>query len=222
MKKNILIIIGIMLTLNINVKALTYGGCEYSQITRLKSIVSNINISYDYYINNDNAYFNITLNNLVPEIYFVDVKNDKTYTYNNTINGEITINGNKHIDGSYKFYSAIASCKGVSLGTKYYKLPKYNTYHNSNMCKGIENYSLCKKWADISYSNYEVEELIKRYKAGYTNSDDGNERQVIYEKGVFDYIIDFYVKYYYIILMIIIIICTLIMLIKRKRNKFDL
>ena len=29
-------------------KALTYGGCEYSEIARLKSLVSNVNIIYDY------------------------------------------------------------------------------------------------------------------------------------------------------------------------------
>ena len=29
-----------------NIGALTYGGCEYSDISRLKSLLTNINLSY--------------------------------------------------------------------------------------------------------------------------------------------------------------------------------
>lgn len=224
MKKNIFIIIllSMFLLFKVEVKALTYGGCEYSQISRLKSIVSNINLSYDYYIQGNSAYFNITLNNLVPEIYFVDVKNEKTYTYSDTNNGEIVIYGNKYTNGSFRFYSAIDSCKGIKLGTKYYKLPKYNIYHNSKMCEGIQNYSLCKKWANITYSYTELENLIEKYKNGEQNNIAEEKQEVIYEKSIIDYIVEFYVKYYYIVLIAIIIICTVIMIINRKRNKFDL
>ena len=224
MRKNIFIILllTVFLMLNIEAKALTYGGCEYSQISRLKSIVSNVNISYDYYVHNSSAYFNITLSNLVPEIYFVDTKNDKTYTYSDTKNGEIVIYGNKYTDGSYKFYSALASCRGIKLGTKYYKLPRYNIYHDNKICEGIENYSLCKKWANISYSYYELENLINKYKNGENDEKVEENQTVIYEKSIVDYIVEFYIKNYYFILLGIILICIIIMIINRKRNKFDL
>ena len=53
MKKNIFIVvlISILFSLGSKTEALTYGGCEYSKISRLKSIVSNINLSYDEHIN---------------------------------------------------------------------------------------------------------------------------------------------------------------------------
>ena len=48
MKKIILILL--LSFMFINSSALTYGGCDYSTVSRMKSIVKNINISYDYTI----------------------------------------------------------------------------------------------------------------------------------------------------------------------------
>ena len=53
-KKACLILLFLFFSLfNIKASALTYGGCAYSDVARLKAFVSNINISYDYYIQNN-------------------------------------------------------------------------------------------------------------------------------------------------------------------------
>ena len=52
------------------ISALTYGGCDYSDVARMKSIVTNINLSYDYKIIDNEAYFDVTLSNLTKDIYF--------------------------------------------------------------------------------------------------------------------------------------------------------
>ena len=44
--------------------------CTSSDKAKLKKIVSNVNISYDYEIVNYKAKFKITFNNLTPDIYF--------------------------------------------------------------------------------------------------------------------------------------------------------
>lgn len=204
-----------------NVFSLTYGGCEYSEISRLKSYVTNVNVTYDHYIVNNRAYFNITISNLLPEMYFIDSNTNKTYTYNNSVNGEIVINGVSRTSGNYKFYSALSRCYGVKLGVKYYKMPEYNYYYNNELCKGLEHLSVCKKWADINYSSTDFKRIIEEYKESLNNTDN-EENEIIHEKTYFDYIIEFYVKYYYFILIGIIVVCVIIMKIEKKKNSFDL
>ena len=46
----LILLISVYFFNNFTIKALKYGGCEYSEISKLKSYVSNVNISYDYYI----------------------------------------------------------------------------------------------------------------------------------------------------------------------------
>jgi len=223
-KKTIYIImtIGLFFAFNIFGKALTYGGCEYSQISRLKSLVSNVNISYDYYMVGNEAYFSVTLNNVVPGIYFVDSKTGKTYNYNNTIDGEITITGYKSTNGNYKFYSELSDCRDVKLSNKYYKLPAYNIYYTDSLCKENRNHSLCQKWANITYSYDEFKNYINKY-----NNKDKVEIQDetienVYEKTYLDTLVSIYVNYYYYILIGIILVCVTIMIISRKKNKFNL
>ena len=207
---------------NSNIKSLTYGGCEYSQISKLKSYVSNINISYDYYIENNKAYFNVTINNIVPGIYFIDSATNKKYYYNNTMDGEITIKGYANSNGNYKFYSALPECYGIKLGNKYYSFPSYNRYYESDICKQNRTYSLCQKWVKITYSYDELETKINEYNKNKLEKDETTEENIVYNKTILDTIVEFYVKYYYIILVGIIAICIIVMVINRRKNKFDI
>ena len=206
----------------INTSALTYGGCEYSAVSRMKSIVKNINISYDYSIINNEVSFSVTLNNLTPDIYFYDNTTKKNYYYSDTNNGEITIyNYRNGVSGSYKFYSNNPSCLKVSLGTKYYNLPVYNRFYGSSMCADIQNYSLCQKWANIKYTNYEFEKLIEEYKSQKEQIE--NEKPIVeYEKNIIDKIIDLYIKYYYYFFGVLIIVCSTIIFVYNKKNNFKL
>lgn len=222
MKKNILLIITLF-TLPVNIFGLTYGGCDYSIVSKLKSLVTNVNISYSYRIENNNAYFDIKLNNLTPDMYFYDVSNKKNYYYSDTNNGEITIhnyisNGNT---GTYKFYSAKNECYGISLGSKYYKLPNYNIYYGSELCEGISNYSLCQKWATVNYSYDELKTLIDEYK-NRINKEDIIDNNITYEKGFLNKLVDFYINYYYYLLISIIVIFGIIIIINKRKDKFKL
>ena len=205
----------------INSSALTYGGCEYSTVSRMKSIVSNINLSYDYEIINNEANFSVTLNNLTEDIYIYDDVTGKNYYYSDTNNGEITIYDYKSGSGSYKFYSNNSSCRGISLGTKYYNLPKYNKFFNSALCSDIPNYSLCQKWASIDYSQEEFEKLVSEYKTKSTDSIEKIEN-IEYEKTLGDIITEWYINYYYYLLGGIIVICSIIIFVSNRKNKFKL
>lgn len=202
-----------------SVKALTYRGCDYSTVAKLKSLINNINISYTYEIKNNTAYFDLTLNNVPKDVYFVDSKTRKEYTYEDTKNGEITIKGYNNVqDGQFRFYINNGICDETKLGSKYYKFPIYNYRYKSELCKDISNYSLCKKWISKEYTDYEFEQKILQYKEKL-NTNEENET-VTYEKDLITKIVDFYIKYYYYFLPLLIIVCMLIMYISKKKNSF--
>lgn len=221
MKKKMLLLIITILFIKIDISALTYGGCDYSSISRLRSLISNVNISYDYKFVDNLVYFDVTLNNIPPNVYFIDSNTNIKYTYYNTQDGEITIYNYNGYSGNYKFYSALDACYGISLGTKYYKFPKYNYYHNDPLCKDIPNYSLCKKWANVTYSHDEFEQLIIKYKEKTEDNSD-IEDNVRYKKNPLDVLVDLYINYYYYYLGSIIIICLIIIIVKRRKERFKL
>lgn len=223
MKRKIIVSILLVISLfyKINISALSYGGCEYSEVSKLRSFVSNINLSYDYYMTDGGPYFNITISNLTPDIYFVDSFSGSAYYYSNSYDGEIVIKNIKNTSGNYKFYSAKEECYGIKLGNKYYKLPAYNNYYDDDLCKQNPNFSLCQKWVKVNLSREEFKEAIEKYYA--KEETQGKEDSVVaYEKTILDQFVNFYTKYYQVLLISIISICVFIMLVERKKNKFDL
>lgn len=219
MRKILFLIITIFI-FSIDVKALGYGGCDYSIVSRMKSLVNNVNISYDYNVTNDQAYFNVTLNNITPEMYFVDSLTKKTYTYSDTQNGEITIYNYSGTSSNYKFYSALRECTGIKLGTKYYSFPIYNAYYNSDLCSDIPDFSLCQRWVNKDYSYSQFQKLVNDYKDSLVV--DEEEDIVEYKKTFIDIIVEWYVNYYYYLLPLIIIVCGTVIFVNRRKNRFKL
>jgi len=222
MKRKLIIIIMIVMFINCNCKALGYGGCSYSEISKLKAFVSNVNISYDYYISNNRAYFNLTINNIVPNVYFVDSHTGNTYTYNDTTEGEITLYNYNNFKGNINFYSALSGCYGIKLGTKYYKLPQYNKFFEDPLCLENRNFSLCQKWQKVTYSYSEFKNKIEEYNKRLENNEVVEENDVEYQKTMLDKFVSFYTKYYYMLLGGIIVICVGIMVISSRKNRFDI
>lgn len=221
MSKKIIILI-LSLFIQTNIYALTYSGCDYSYISKLKKITNNINVSYDYRMENNYSYFDVTINNITPDMYFVDTQDYKTYHYSDTNNGEITIKNYTGNSGSYKFYTSKTECNNVLLGTKYYKFPTYNQYHNHKLCEDIPNYILCKKWVEINLTESEFEDKILRYKDSLIEDEENIEDKIEYKESNFNKFIDFYINYYYYIFIVIILVCSIIIVIKRKKDSFKL
>lgn len=224
MKKNIIFVtvtIGLFFSFINEGKTLTFGGCEYSKIARLKSLVSNMNLSYDYYLDNNEAYFNITVSNMAPDIYFVDSQTGIIYTYANSVDGEIVINGYKNSAGNYKFYSAISECYGIKLGSKYYNFPVYNYYYDTPICKENRNFSLCQRWVKVTYSYSELKKVVNEFNKKKEMLEETKQPNIEYKQTYLDLIIKIYIKYYYFILLGIIFICVVIMYISNKKNRFD-
>lgn len=223
MRKKILVVVLLLVILfkTNTVNAIVISSCKTTTLSNLKSIANNINLSYTYEIKNNNAYFKVTINNLINDIYIVDSLGNK-YIYNNSNNGEITTKEYYNVEKiKFYIYSNVNDCMNDLLLTKYINLPIYNIYFNDPLCNGIENYKLCQKWYNQTLSYEEFVYEINKYKSidEIDTTKEINRKDV---EGLFDIMFNIYIKYYYIILPILIVSCLIIMYIKNKKNKFNL
>ena len=201
-----------------NALGVSYRGCDSSEVARMKALVNNINISYDYEMI-DRPIFTITVNNMTSEMYFVDSATNKEYRFSDGNNGEIIIGGySSGSSGRYKFYSSNSNCSGLSLGSKYYNTPHYNNYYNDPLCEGL-NISVCNKWGSVNYTRDEFENLINGHK-----EEEKEEiiKNIEKNRSFTDAMVDFYIKYYLYILLSIIVVCISIIFVSRKKDRFNI
>lgn len=221
--KRILLIICVLLLAPKVAFARSKTSCDYTLLANLKKLASNINVTYTYYIKDNEAYFDVTLTNLQENIYFTDNFN-RTYYYNNTLGGVITIPGYRSGKVTFTFYSNDSECLNEKLSVKYANLPYYNSFYNYEECKGIEEFSLCQKWSKSNYGYDEFRERTNKYKQSKNNSEVNNNE--IISKNWFEKIVDLYLSYYYIITPLFILAVLGIMYsikyIKYRLNRFNI
>lgn len=206
--KNIFVLI-LLLILPFKVNA--YGFCKTEDSIRLHKLANNVLANYSYYEVNGNLRFKINIYNLNPDLYIYDSAKRKEIT----AKSEITIDNygaGKSIE--YKIYSNLNYCKGQYISSLYVTLPSYNPYYKDELCKGLETYTLCRRWAkvDLTYDQFKkqmndyIDYLKQKNKPNNSNN-------------IFQMILDFYIKYYYIILPVIIVIGGAILLIIKYREE---
>lgn len=220
--KKVKFIILIILLFILNIRVVS-AKCNNSYLSELRGISSNVNFSYDYYIENGDAIFNLIINNLTPNMYIINNDSNERYNYENTTNGELTIYGLKNLSSiSFSMYAVGEGCDNKKLLTKYIKLPSYNQYYENEICKGIEEFQLCNKWLkqEISYNTFT--EQVKKYKQSLESKTDGDDSEITIKDDLIDKIVKYYSKYYYVILIIIIVICAIIILYQNKKNRFKI
>ena len=219
MKKIYLFIL--MLVLPISVFARAKTGCDYSVLSKLKKYASNVNIAYDYKIVDNEAYFTITINNLVPDIYVLDESTGKTYNYSSSNNGELVISdihGVKNL--KIKIMSSNPICNNKLLLTSYLTLPVYNKYSTDSLCDGLDNYKLCYTFLDTSLTYDEFKESVEAYR----NRKPAEEEEPVVKEHVkteWEKFLDFMIKYGIYIMAGLAIIITIISIRINKKNKFD-
>ncbi len=131
-------------------------------------------------------YFKVYITNITEDIYVV-VKDtysneEKTYTYQDSDNGTITIE-NRHIDEineyTIKVYATNQECSRTALRTIKEKTPRYNEYYSMGICDGLEDYYLCNEYVsfDIDYSFEEVADKIDSYVKGKIKEEEEKKEQ---------------------------------------------
>ena len=220
--KRLLLLVIVLMFFPCMVSARSKTSCDYTLLSNLKKLSSNIDITYTYRIVDDNVYFDITIANIQNDIYFVDNKNDKTYNYVDTDNGVITIRNYYSGKVKYTFYSNNNECLNEKLSVRYVNLPYYNKYYNYEECIG-KNISVCNKWNSSYIDDYTFEKNIKNYN---NQPNVSNDEEINKNLNIIDKIIIIFSSYYYIVLPIIIILVVgilyLIKYIRNRRNRFDI
>ena len=190
--------------------------CDYDDYNEFRKKASNVNLMVDYEIILDEARFTITLYNIKEEQYIYDVKNDKTYYYDGNDSIEIVVTK----PGSYSFevYSEDNYCDNNYLNKLFVEIPIYNPFYKDDLCIGIENYKYCQRWFSKKLDYSEFVDSVTQYKESL------KVEEIIVEddyKSIFDYMLEFYLKYWFIILPAIIVVCSIfIVILRKKENKF--
>ena len=218
MKKKIILVLFILLFCKTKAYALSYGGCDVNDVARMKQLVNNVNISYNYRIVNNEALFDVTLSNVTWDMYVHNSYTNRVYYTNPS--GEIIIYGIKDKKDSFRFYSNRNECRGILLGTKYLTFPIYNKFFTNDICKDMIGFSYCNKWVPKEYTYSEVESAIKKYKESI--DDDSKPTKEIHNKTFWESLLDFYVNYYIIVLLAIIVTGIIIIYTYNKKSQFKI
>lgn len=200
-----------------NVKAFDF--CDINKLAKYRKLASNINISYTYQEYDTNAIFTIKLSNIYPGLLVTSTDLDQGITYNSNPSnpGEYEIK-NVQPGTSYTFevYSTDEDCTDDTLKSYYIKVPNYNPFYKDKLCKGNEEFRLCKKWLKHSTSHESFVKQINEYNQMKNMS---NEKPKSEEK--INPFIEFIKDYYYIFLILIISGAIYLINIKKKNDTFD-
>ena len=213
------IIVVFILLLLIPITKVEGAVCSYSEIARLKKIASNVTVSYDYIENNSSVVFNVTLNNLNDELYFVDQSNYQRYNYTEE---ELTISNYRSEQTiRYVFYATDPDCDDTPLYTARVILPTYNQYYKDEVCNGVENYSLCQKWSshNLTYTNFV--QKVNEYKNSLNSPTIPVEPSIPVEVSITQLIVDFLLDYYIYIVIVISLALIGILFIRKRDNIYS-
>lgn len=202
--------------------------CTMEEQQRLRQIVNATKISYEFkeYQNYDgttNKAYKLTINNFTNDFY---IWNEERGLY-------ITYNGSNiaYIDGlmpntTYQlpFYASNNSpCSDSIIMTKLAYLPPYNYYSEDPLCKGYEDYELCRKYSPISIGSYEefvsrMQDYIKKQKPNDNNNNE--EEKPTNGISLWDKIANFLIdNILYITIPIIVLGTSLIIVVEVRRRR---
>lgn len=213
MKKFLTAFILLIILSPINSKALV---CSDKEKVKFQELAKNIATTYNYTETNNQVTFNITFSNIPEGFRIYDYVNKVEHPYTAS---EITLNGYQAgVSYRFDYYTNDILCQYSRLYSSYINLPSYNPYYNDNICSNLD-YKYCNKWQKINMSYDEFIKDVTEYRKSLEIIEKGPNVDDI--KGIFDYIIEIYIKYYYIILPLFIGFAIFyIIYYNRKQNFF--
>lgn len=195
------------------------AACDNSMKVEYQNRAKNITYSYTY--NDTNNTFNILFTNITDSLYLIDMNTMQEFRNQSEITIYNVIPGNSYRYGV--FTSDLNPCSGSSIYNIYVTLPFYNPYYKDSLCDGI-SHKYCQKFINKAISYDEFKENINEYRNKLISDSDSKkddlEDKTLLEK-IFDYLLNFYIKYYFVILPLIIIITVIeIIRINKKDSLF--
>lgn len=186
--------------------------CSPVDRVNLSKIAQNVTVVSLF--DENTATFKLVFSNVTPDVYIFDVSN-RQYYYSTGIDitTQVYYPGSRY---QFIFYSNAYGCDKQVVYSKYITLPDYNPLYKDENCKGLENHKICNKWSivNMSYDEFKAQTQKLREK------NEVEEKPQEYVKGMFDYIIEFILKYNYIMLpLALITLVGLIYAMWRKAKK---
>lgn len=197
--KRYIIILLLLLMLPIQTKAII---CSNDKKVGFQTMARNITTNYTYTEQDGGITFQITLSNIQEGLIVKDIKNNVTYPYRGS---ELTISG-LAANTSYRFdiYTDDIYCDLEMLYSHYVNTPAYNPYYQDEVCIGMEEYPLCQKWTKMTLSYDKFIQAVENLKQSEKEIEPEQKKEENV-KGIYDYILKFYLNYYYIVLPVFIV-----------------
>ena len=142
------------------------GLCDNRTMADYRELASNIKVYTDYRIVDNQAIFDVIITNLPKDVYVLDTVNNKYYQYSDfTTETELILKDYRENQKlNFDIYMNIGGCYGQKLTTIYANLPNYNEYSSDEVCKGVEEYSLCQRWGSVSTGYNDFVSKVNEYK----------------------------------------------------------
>jgi hypothetical protein len=201
--------------------------CTMEEKQRLRQLASATKATYEFkeYINVDGTSsmaYKLTLSNFNNDFYVWDEERGLliTYSNNNVATAERLM---PNVTYRLPFYASSASpCNGNLILTKTVYLPPYNYYSDDPLCKGHEEYELCKKHSPIEIDSYE--EFVSRMQQYIKSLEQGNNQELPHNNNatvsIWSKIATFLVNnILYVTLPIIIVGTVIIAIIELKKRR---
>jgi hypothetical protein len=200
--------------------------CTDAEKIRLRELVAATKVTYEYY-EESNPYvggtfhgYRVSISNFKPDFYVYDEKRGSYFATSESIAIDSKFVGGITYDLPF-YASKGTACDGYLIMTKYIKMPYYNQYWDDPLCKGHEDYILCKKFTSLVIDS--KEEFEQRMNA-YIRSLKKKEPEMpivtpIKEKSTFENAISFLSDNYMYFLVSIIVIGTVSIVIIEVRKK---
>lgn len=222
MKWKIIVIAFIALLYPIDVKALCYSHEIVPERIRSINIASNIDITSFYAEDASNINFSVRIANISKDIYIVESSKKMIINYDvkRQNPSEIIISGYKPGERlKFDFYPKNTKCiNDIVIYTRYVTLPNFNPYYKDQLCTGVSDYYLCKKWNKITIGYEDFKTNVQNYKKSLDVKEDpdkGDEKPEVVDK-----ILDMIDDYYRPVLGTIIVVGIFLIVKETRKNDF--
>lgn len=183
--------------------------CSSTEVSKLRKIANNVNVSYVFY-ESRNATYDVTISNLTTEIYLMEALTNKKYSYNSKNKDVVISNVKAGTVLKLEIYATKKNCYDDKLTSKTVVLPTYNLYYKDPLCEQAKDHPLCQRFTKTGITEDEFRKIINDYL-----KPDEQEQEVPTNNLWLDLLLD----YYWVLLSIIIVGGTTGIIVYRNKNK---
>ena len=180
--------------------------CDYQRKAELMKLASNVKISYNYELVDNDMIYHVELSNLTGDIYAID----SSSTVFNSTSFSKTYYGDSY--ETFGIYSNDPNCQGERLLNKNFTLPYFNSYSLLPECKSNSGHQLCQIWSDTK--SYNLQQFLKALKNVPESTDKEN---VTTEKTENYYFLIFIIVFAFIVIATAVVVFVRLKKLKNRR-----